>query len=228
MTVNNITHLRSAPYHPQSNGLAERAVRTIKDGLLKHSMVNDLETKLARVLLGYRRTPLPCGKSPSEMLLNYQIRSRLDTCFPSLPQSYSQPPRFQSGDQVWVRNFGQGERWRPGIVKSIEGSRLVTVDTPDGLARRHFDQIFRRVPVSPVAPEAEASESLQPSPDNKSRPTSTPEARCSLATPEASGAAPVPSTPPTSVPAEQALSPPSPPVLRRSTRQRRPVQRLQF
>nr|XP_054919421.1 uncharacterized protein K02A2.6-like [Dermacentor andersoni] len=210
MTVNNITHLRSAPYHPQSNGLAERAVRTIKDGLLKHSMVNDLETKLARVLLGYRRTPLPCGKSPSEMLLTYQIRSRLDTCIPSLPQSYSQPPRYQSGDQVWVRNFGQGERWRPGIVKSIEGSRLVTVDTPDGLARRHFDQIFRRVPVSPVTPKAEASESLQPSPDNKSRSTSTPEARCSLATPEASGAAPVPSTtPPTSVPAEQALSPPS-------------------
>ncbi|XP_072144400.1 uncharacterized protein [Dermacentor andersoni] len=109
------------------------------------------------------------------------------------------PPRFQSGDQVWVRNFGQGERWRPGIVKSIEGSRLVTVGTPDGLARRHFDQIFRRVPVSPVTPKAEASDSLQPSSDNKHRPTSTPEARCSLATPGASGAAPVPSTtPPTS------------------------------
>ncbi|XP_072144406.1 uncharacterized protein [Dermacentor andersoni] len=103
---------------------------------------------------------------------------------------------FQSGDQVWVRNFGQGERWRPGIVKSIEGSRLVTVDTPDGLARRHFDQIFRRVPVSPVTPKAEASDSLQPSSDNKHRPTSTPEARCSLATPGASGAAPVPSTTP--------------------------------
>ncbi|XP_070395267.1 uncharacterized protein [Dermacentor albipictus] len=142
---------------------------------------------------------------------------------------FHKPPRFQSGNQVWVRNFGQGERWRPGIVKSIEGSRLVTVDTPDGLARRHFDQIFRRVPVSPVTPKAEASDSLQPSPDNKHRPTSTPEARCSLATPEASGATPVPSTtPPTSVPAEQALSVPSPPVLRRSTRQRRPVQRLQF
>ncbi|XP_075533773.1 uncharacterized protein LOC142566776 [Dermacentor variabilis] len=138
------------------------------------------------------------------------------------------PPRFQSGDQVWVRNFGQGKRWRPGIVKSTGGSRLVTVDTPDGLARRHFDQIFRRVPVSPVTPKAEAPDSLQPSPDNKERPTSTPEGQCSLATPEATGAAPVPSTPPTSLTAEQALCPPSPPVLRRSTRERRAVQRLQF
>ncbi|XP_070384468.1 uncharacterized protein [Dermacentor albipictus] len=143
-------------------------------------------------------------------------------------------PKFHKGRSIpyallWVRNFGQGERWRPGIVKSIEGSRLVTVDILDGLARHHFDQIFRRVPVSPVTPKAEAPDSLQPSLDNKNRPTSTPEARCSLATPEASGAAPVPSkTPPTSVPAEQALSPPSPPVLRRSTRQRRPEQRMQL
>ena len=225
MTDNNITHLRSAPYHPQSNGLAERAVRTIKDGLVKHSMVNDLDAKLARVLLGYRRTPLPCGKSPSELLLNYQVRSRLDACVPSLSRSRFQPSRFQPGDPVWVRNFGHGRRWCPGVIKGTEGSRLVTVDTPGGPTRRHLDQIRPRVSRSLGTPRAETVESVPPSPENGEQQESPREERLSPSTPARKDAVPVPSTtPPTSLPAVGAS--PTPPVLRRSTRLRRPVQRL--
>ncbi|XP_037499139.1 uncharacterized protein K02A2.6-like [Rhipicephalus sanguineus] len=225
MTDNHITHLRSAPYHPQSNGLAERAVRTIKDGLVKHSMVNDLDAKLARVLLGYRRTPLPCGKSPSELLLNYQVRSRLDTCVPSLSRSRFQPSRFQPGDPVWVRIFGHGRRWCPGVIKGTEGSRLVTVDTPGGPTRRHLDQIRPRVSRSPGTPMAETFESVPPSPENGEQQESPREERLSPSTPARKDAVPVPSTtPPASLPAVGAS--PTPPVLRRSTQLRRPVQRL--
>ncbi|XP_064487305.1 uncharacterized protein K02A2.6-like [Ornithodoros turicata] len=63
---NCITHLRSAPFHPQSNGLAERAVHTIKDAL-KKAGGSDLDTTLARILFSYRRTPRSSGKSPSEL-----------------------------------------------------------------------------------------------------------------------------------------------------------------
>ena len=34
---NGIRHFRTAPFHPQSNGLAERALRAVKDGLKRQT-----------------------------------------------------------------------------------------------------------------------------------------------------------------------------------------------
>lgn len=144
LSGNNVKHLRTAPYHPQSNGLAERAVRTIKDGLKKLSQ-GSLSTRLSRLLFNYRRTPQG-HKSPSQRLLNYQIRSRLDTCLPpplSFPL-FSQedtPSKFGPGDAVWARNFGEGEKWLPGTIKRTSGTRMVTIETSAGIIERHLDQV---------------------------------------------------------------------------------------
>ena len=53
---NSIRHVRSAPYHPASNGLVERAVQTFKD-FMKKMKDGSVEVNVSRFLLQYRITP---------------------------------------------------------------------------------------------------------------------------------------------------------------------------
>ena len=56
MSYNGITHVTTAPYHPSSNGLAERAVQTFKLGV-KRTEGNSVQEGLSKFLLTYRITP---------------------------------------------------------------------------------------------------------------------------------------------------------------------------
>ena len=74
----NIRHITSAPSHPATNGLAERAVQTFKESMKKSSR-GDLEIKLARFLFHYRTTPhTTLGVSSAELLLKRKARSHFD------------------------------------------------------------------------------------------------------------------------------------------------------
>lgn len=81
---NGIRHIRVAPYHPASNGLAERAVSTVKEGI--KAMMGGCksgERSLFKFLLNYRSTPhSTTGKTPAEMLMGRNIRSKLDLLLP--------------------------------------------------------------------------------------------------------------------------------------------------
>ena len=62
-------HVASSPHYPQSNGLAERTVKTVK-----YLLENSQDFHLA--LLTYRATPMPwCGLSPAELLMGRRIRT---------------------------------------------------------------------------------------------------------------------------------------------------------
>nr|XP_037276783.1 uncharacterized protein K02A2.6-like [Rhipicephalus microplus] len=206
MERNGIAHIRTPPYHPQSNGLAERAVRTIKDGLKKIGGTC-LLTSLARVLCNYRNAPHQEGPSPSERLLGYRLRTRMEMSFPSrvYPAKAASDPgwNFAPGDYVYVRNYGAGDKWFPGTVEATRGTRLLEVKTVDGLVRRHVDQVRKRSPDE------------TPAADDMSRP-STP-------------VSPGPVRLETTTPATSQNTPESQPyVLRRSTRAKKPVVRFGY
>ena len=64
-------YMTSSPHCPQSNGLAERMLKSVKQLLIKNK-------DPFIVLMSYRATLLPwCGLSPGGLLMGRQIRSRL-------------------------------------------------------------------------------------------------------------------------------------------------------
>ena len=84
MKCNGIRHLKTAPYHPSSNGLAERAVQTVKSGI-HHMAGGDLESKVVHYLARYWVTPQSTtGSSPAQLLIRRQIRTKLDLLNPKL------------------------------------------------------------------------------------------------------------------------------------------------
>jgi len=94
---NGIVHLTGAPYHPTTNGAAERLVQTFKQALKKSDKAP--KDALQDFLRNYRRTPLSTGYSPSELLNGRQIRTKIDTLLPSLAHT-AQGKQAQRSYQV--------------------------------------------------------------------------------------------------------------------------------
>ena len=116
---NCIRYITTSPYHPASSGLAERAVKTFKDGMKKLSS-GLVETKLLRFLFKYRSTlQSTTGVSPAELMFGRPLRSQLDLMRPSVQsnvihhqeqQKHGHDQRvkessFNPEDPVYVHNF---------------------------------------------------------------------------------------------------------------------------
>ena len=86
VTKNGIKHIRTSPYHPASNGEAERFVRTFKEAMKAGR--NDgltLPHRLASFLLSYRTTPhSTTGVPPCELFMGRHLRTRWDLLKPNL------------------------------------------------------------------------------------------------------------------------------------------------
>lgn len=119
MKQNGNDHVRSVPFHPSSNGLAERAVQTFKEGM-KKIKGDALQTKLSRFLFSYRITPhATTGVSPAELMMSRRLRSAFDLLMPDVKtkvqrkqlkqqENHDTKKRLRSfapGDNVFVRNI---------------------------------------------------------------------------------------------------------------------------
>ena len=179
---NGIKHLTSAPYHPAANGLAERAVQTLKNALKKDPGGVSLETQIARFLFRYRITPhSTTGVSPAEMLMGRRPRSRLDLLHPDIgervqkrqleqKEGHDQRCRqrqFTAGQTVWVKNHTTGRPWLPGTIAEVITPQRFRITLLDGRqVYRHINHITHRVttpgdkvtsPVGPFLPDPDLS-----------------------------------------------------------------------
>ena len=164
MHKNGIQHVTSAPYHPSSNGLAERAVQTFKRGMKKQGR-GSIETKLTRFLLSYRITPqTTTGESPAQLRWGRSLRSHLDLLRPNIGakvsrtqarqksqhDQHSRPRQLEVGDTVQVCNYSGSRKWQPGVIIEDTGPVSAKVELENGsIVRRHHDQLLAR-PARPM------------------------------------------------------------------------------
>ena len=165
---NGIRHRFTASYHPSFNGLAERAVQTMKTAL-KKATAADVETRLIRFLFQYRITPhSTTGVSPAELLMGRRPRSHLDCMYPSqgskvfhkqmqqkaAHDQHTHFCKFEVSDLVFARNYFGANKWIPGTVTAIRGPLSYEVTLADGhVFRRHIDQLRQRTSETSLAPE---------------------------------------------------------------------------
>jgi transposase InsO family protein len=131
-----IRHIRTAPGHPQSNGQAERYVDTVKTALKKGiTDGGNLSDVLCKFLFRYRSTTHSTTNStPAELFLKREFRTVLDLLRPNAVDAsnkartryqtnfdqHAKARIFNPGDKVLVRDL----RKSPNIVKWIAGTLI--------------------------------------------------------------------------------------------------------
>ena len=147
---NNVRSIRSAPYHPSSNGEAERFVRTFKEAMKTERKKKSWEHKIASFLLFYRSTPhSTTNRTPSELLMGRKIKTRLDAVTPNLGNKIKRKSaggginrEIEVGEPVMARDYRQQKKsWINAVVIKKLGPVTYLVQVGDLIWKRHIDQL---------------------------------------------------------------------------------------
>ena len=249
VSARGIRHITSAPYHPATNGLAERMVQTFKGHLRKSNV--PLRLALDQFLFNYRLTPhTTTGISPAELMMSRKLRCRLDLLSPfEAVQSKvlhkqgsqlknhpgSRTVDIDPSSSVMVRDYSSHPRkWAPATVVKQSGPLSYKCELQGGgMVRRHQDQVIVGSPKnlqdrtmdSPIDNPNSPSEVFVPTNVTNSFSHLSPTGSVSTTAPIADPSPQVSSSPemPMQLPTGNLPSTSSP---RRSTRLRKPVERL--
>lgn len=147
LRMNGIVHKMGAPYHPATNGQAERYVQTMKQKLKSLKCTKaQLNVELCNILLTYRKMIHPAtSQSPAMMMFGRQLRSRIDLMLPKNEvvdaKNYT-VREFKDGDRVRVRDFLSVDKWKFGRIAEKVGKLRYAVRLDDGRCwERHIDHI---------------------------------------------------------------------------------------
>jgi hypothetical protein len=163
-------HATSSPKYPQSNGLAERTIQTVK-GILNKAKRDGKDPYLS--ILEYQNTPIDDIGYPAQILMSRRLRSTLPTTNIQLhPQvikernlkwklvekknqqkkqydkTAKELPNLTSGDKVRIK---RQDLWEPAVVvRKSSTPRSYDVKTQDGAVyrrnRRHLLKTKEKLP----------------------------------------------------------------------------------
>ena len=147
MKSNAIKHIRCAPYHPSSNGAAERFVQTFKQAMrATEKDGHSLSHCLANFLLTYHTTPhATTSVAPCTLFLQRQLRTRFHLLQPDCERKVNEKQAEQVashdqhakkrnlvvGQEVMARNLLPGTKWVPGVIIQQLGPKSNQVSRGD-------------------------------------------------------------------------------------------------
>lgn len=167
-------HITSSPHYPQSNGMAEAAVKIIKT-----SMSKTQDPYIT--LLAYRTTPLKNACSPSQLLMGRRLRANLSEAtralLPATPGTLTvrkfdienrenQHEYYNSrhgvrdlvdllnGEEVWVSDMQKKGK----VVDTASEPRSYIVDTGDSVVRRNRTHLVPSPQMQEFTPPAEQAQ----------------------------------------------------------------------
>lgn len=162
---NGVKHMLTPPYHPQSNGAADRVVQTVKKALLKSLLADQKNVctrsvlhKIDNFLFSYRMTPhFFTGKTPSELFLGRKLRTRLSILNPNMTRAMQTKMKsiekssnkrrgtdrtFSVGDAVMVKSVrGESVKWFRGKVIKVVSNVTFLVRVQQRIRFVHADHL---------------------------------------------------------------------------------------
>lgn len=147
-------HKYTAPYHPSTNGQAERNVQTIKNALKAMCTTRDtLRENINEFLRQYRNAPhYSTGQSPAQLLFGRQLRTRIDLMRPEetgtkisskqFMKTYSTYRELMVNQTVYFLSGNPRiSKWLKGKVNKRLGDIHYEIVFQGKYYRRHIDQI---------------------------------------------------------------------------------------
>lgn len=156
----NVKHTFSPPYHPATNGAAERFVETFKSHVKKiKESGNTLTSAINLFLFDYRSMPHSItGVTPAKLMLGREFRSRFTMLRPPpiVEKSYDMLEKqskltagkrrvvFNVGEKVMVKDYRKGRSaWTQGVIieESIPNTTYI-IDVDGCKWKRHINQML--------------------------------------------------------------------------------------